>query len=80
MEIIKWQNKQLNEFLKFCQNIQNDVTEKNAEQIAELLNLFKDEYYRDHWFSKFDITRYQELLFTLRASNGDLGLVNLSCM
>ena len=75
-KVIKWQNKQLDEFLKFCQNIQNNVTKKNAEQIAELLNLFKDDHYRDHWFSKFNVERYKELLLILHLNNGEQDLVN----
>ena len=75
-EIIKWQNKQLVEFLKFCQNIQSDVTEKNAAQIAELLDLFKEDHCRDNWFKKFDVKRYQELLLILSSYVGNKEFVH----
>ena len=71
-----WQKKVLLEFAKFCNEINDTVSNTNKIYIAELLALLENNDLLTDWLKQFDTIRYKELLLMNMARDNEYEAVN----
>lgn len=71
-DVRTWHLKQLDSFITFCKNIQNEMSDRATKQIKELIELYQDPLKLSDWLKQFDNDRYKEFLFMNMLHRKDL--------